>query len=393
MKRCRLPDCLSLRGGAVGANSLAMSQGLSIGVVGLGYWGPNLARNFSQLNGCRLGGLCDSDDARLTKTRAAHPGVPGYADFGAMLEDPFLDAVAVATPVRQHFPLARAALLAGKHVLVEKPLAASTAECVELIELAERSRLSLMVGHTFLYSAPIRMIRKIIASGDLGEIRYINTQRLNLGLFQKDINVVWDLAPHDLSIILHLLGRIPISVNCQGNAHVTPGIEDVANLSLNFPNGEFATIQSSWLEPRKVRQMTIVGTRKMVTYDDIEPMEKIRIYDARVERPPHYDNFGEFQYAYHYGDSYIPRIEQSEPLRRMCEHFLESILQGTPPLTCGERGLEVVRILEASSASLKANGGPVVVPTASPGTRVMAGAGVNSPYPNRTNGFHAPRIA
>lgn len=371
---------------------MLMSQELSIGVVGLGYWGPNLARNFNQMEGCCLGGLCDNDDARLKKSRVMHPDVPCFGDFDAMLEDPFLDAVAVATPVRQHFPLAKAALLAGKHVLVEKPFAANSAECVELIELAARRGLTLMVGHTFLYSAPIRMIRKIIASGDLGEIRYINTQRLNLGLFQKDINVVWDLAPHDLSIILHLLGRTPVSVNCQGNAHVTPGIQDVANLSLNFINGEFATIQSSWLEPRKVRQMTIVGTRKMVIYDDIEPMEKIRIYDARVERPPHYDNFGEFQYAYHYGDSFIPRIEQSEPLRRMCEHFLESILCGTPPLTCGERGLEVVRILEASSASLKANGGPIAVSAESPGKRMLARAGVTSPNPNRYYGFHAPSI-
>lgn len=372
---------------------LVMSQELSIGVVGLGYWGPNLARNFSQLSGCRLSGLCDNDDERLRKTRIMHPEVPCYRDFGAMLKDPFLDAVVVATPLRQHFPLTKVALLAGKHVLVEKPFAASSAECMELIQLAARRGLTLMVGHTFLYSAPIRMIRKIIASGDLGEIRYINTQRLNLGLFQKDINVVWDLAPHDLSIILHLLGRTPVSVNCQGNAHVTPGIEDVANLSLNFQNGEFATIQSSWLEPRKVRQMTIVGTRKMIIYDDIEPMEKIRIYDARVERPPHYDTFGEFQYAYHYGDSYIPRIEQTEPLRRMCEHFLESILQGTPPLTCGERGLEVVRILEASSASLKSNGGQVAVSAEPPGKRKPAAAGLTSPSPNRTNGYHAPSIA
>ncbi len=349
-----------------------MVSGFSIGVVGLGYWGPNLARNFSQLAGCRLAGLCDLDDERLEKMRMSHPDIPRYRDFDEMLRDPDLDAVAVATPVRRHFPLAKAALLAGKHVLVEKPLAASSAECEELIALAAERNLILMVGHTFLYSAPIRMIRQLIGSGELGEIRYINTQRLNLGLFQKDINVVWDLAPHDLSIILHLLDRTPSSVNCQGNAHVTPGIEDVANLSLHFRDGQFATIQSSWLEPRKVRQMTIVGTRKMIIYDDIEPMEKIRIYDARVDTPPHYDNFGEFQYAYHYGDSYIPRIEQAEPLRQMCQHFLDSITNGTPPLTCGERGLEVVRILEACSESLKSNGGPVDVPAGSPAARVTA---------------------
>ncbi|MEX1116469.1 MAG: Gfo/Idh/MocA family oxidoreductase [Akkermansiaceae bacterium] len=336
-----------------------MSHGLSIGVVGLGYWGPNLARNFNQLPGCGLSALCDLDPGRLEKMLPLYPGVPIYTSFEEMLVHADLDVVAVATPVPHHFPVAKAALLAGKHVMVEKPLAASVAECEELIELAESRGLNLMVGHTFLYSAPIRMIKKIIDSGDIGEIRYINSQRLNLGLFQKDVNVVWDLAPHDISIILHLLGQMPDFVNCQGNAHITPGIEDVSNLSLRFQSGQFATIQSSWLEPRKVRQMTIVGTRKMIVYDDIEPMEKIRIYDTRIECPPHYDSFGDFHYSYHYGDSFVPYIEQSEPLRQMCQHFIDGILTGSRPLSCGKSGLEVLRILEASSKSLKANGAAV----------------------------------
>jgi predicted dehydrogenase len=171
-----------------------------------------------------------------------------------------------------------------------------------------------MVGHTFLYSAPVRKIVEIVQAGDIGEIRYINSRRLNLGLFQKDINVAWDLAPHDISIILHVLGELPETVNCQGNAHVTPGIEDVTNISLSFRQKRFATIQSSWLEPRKVRDMTIVGTRRMIVYDDLQTHEKIRIYDVRVERPPHYDTFADFHYSYHYGDSYIPHIQQEEPL-------------------------------------------------------------------------------
>lgn len=336
-----------------------MSHGLSIGVVGLGYWGPNLARNFNQLQGCGVKALCDLDPTRLEKFAPLYPSVARFSSFETMLDDVDLDAVAVATPVPHHYPVAKAALLAGKHVLVEKPFAASVAECEELIELAQCRGLTLMVGHTFLYSAPIQMIKKIIDSGELGEIRYINSQRLNLGLFQKDINVVWDLAPHDISIILHLLGRTPDFVNCQGNAHITPGIEDVSNLSLSFKSGQFATIQSSWLEPRKVRQMTIVGTQKMIVYDDIQPMEKIRIYDTRIERPPHYDSFGEFHYSYHYGDSFLPYIEQSEPLRQMCQHFVDRILDGNPALSCGQRGLEVLRILEASSHSLKSNGAAV----------------------------------
>lgn len=339
-----------------------MNSGPSIAVAGLGYWGPNLARNFSQLPVCRLGALCDSDPERLARIRPQHPLVPRFESFETMLEEAEIDAVAIATPLRHHHRLARAALLAGKHVLVEKPFAGSSAQCGELISLARDRGLTLMVGHTFLYSAPVSMIREIVQSGDLGEIRYINSQRLNLGLFQQDINVAWDLAPHDISIILHLLGKMPVSVNCQGNAHITPGIEDVTNLSMSFPDGQFATIQSSWIEPRKVRQMTIVGTRKMIVYNDIEPREKIRIYDTRVERPPHYDNFGEFQYSYHYGDSFLPHIEQSEPLRQMCGHFIDCVTTGATPLSNGASGRDVVRILEASSESLRGDGGAVLLP-------------------------------
>lgn len=336
-----------------------MSDLLSVGVVGLGYWGPNLARNFNNLPECKLGALCDLDAERLGRIGDLYPGAARFDDFDRMLAEAELDAVVVATPVSYHHPLAKASLLAGKHTLIEKPMASSAAECEELIGIADEKALTLMVGHTFLYSDPVRMIAEIVNSGDLGEIRYINSQRLNLGLFQKDINVAWDLAPHDISIILHLLGHMPTVVNCQGNAHITHGIEDVSNMSLEFPGRQFATIQSSWLEPRKVRQMTIVGTRQMVVYDDIEPLEKIRIYDVRVEPPPHYASFGEFQFSYHYGDSRIPRIEQMEPLKRMCGHFAECARTGTEPLTSGRNGLNLVKILEACSESLQAGGGPV----------------------------------
>jgi predicted dehydrogenase len=272
-----------------------------------------------------------------------------------------LDAVVVATPVKDHYAVAKESLLAGKHTLIEKPMASCSAECEELIGIAERKGLVLMVGHTFLYSSPVRKIVEIVQAGDIGEIRYINSRRLNLGLFQKDTNVAWDLAPHDISIILHVLSEFPIVVNCQGNAHVTSGIEDVTNISLSFEHKRFATIQSSWLEPRKIREMTIVGTRRMIVYDDLETNEKIRIYDVRVERPPHYDTFADFHYSYHYGDSYIPYIKQEEPLRAECQHFLDCIEKGTRPLTSGREGLELVRILEAASASLKANGAPVTL--------------------------------
>ncbi len=331
---------------------------LNIGVIGCGYWGPNLIRNFNSLPDCNLKAVCDRDESRRRHMLSLYPGVKAVEDSETLFADKEIDAIVVAAPVRYHYPLAKAALLAGKHVLIEKPMASSSAECEELIELADREGLTLMVGHTFIYSEPVSKITQIINSGDIGDISYINSQRLNLGLFQKDINVAWDLAPHDLSIILHILGESPTHVNCQGNAHITPGIEDVTNMSLSFGK-RFATIQSSWLEPRKVRQMTIVGTKRMIVYDDLQPLEKIRVYDVRVDRPPHYDSFAEFQYSYHYGDSYIPRIEHSEPLKVQCQHFLDCIMKGTTPMTCGRRGLELVRILEASSDSLRSGGSPV----------------------------------
>lgn len=336
-----------------------MKTPVSVGVVGCGYWGPNLIRNFSRLPGWKVGAMCDSNQERLDSLRSLYPSVPHLTDFGELLRKPGLQAIAIATPVKHHFPLAKASLLAGKHTFIEKPMASSVAECEELVEIAEREGLVLMVGHTFLYSAAVQKMAEIIRSDEIGKIRYINSRRLNLGLFQKDINVAWDLAPHDLSIILHLLGEFPISINCSGNAHVTPGIEDVTNMSLTFSEQRFATVQSSWLEPRKVREMTIVGSRQMIVYDDLQTHEKIRVYDVRVERPPHYDTFAEFHYSYHYGDSRIPYLKQEEPLKTECEHFLECIENGTESLSGGRAGLELVQVLEAASASLKANGAPI----------------------------------
>ena len=337
-----------------------MKSHISVGIIGCGYWGPNLVRNFRSLPNCRVKAMCDLSETRLQHMRTLYPEIEGMTDYQQLLKSD-VDAVVIAAPVKYHFPLAKASLLAGKHTLIEKPMAASAEECEELIEIAERNGLVLMIGHTFLYSAAVRKIVEIIQSGDIGDIRCINARRLNLGLFQKDINVAWDLAPHDISIILHVLGEFPVSVNCQGNAHVTPGIEDVTNMSLSFRHKRFATIQSSWLEPRKIREMTFVGTRRMIVYDDLQTSEKIRIYDARVERPPHYDTFAEFHYSYHYGDSYIPHVKQDEPLKVECQHFLDCITKGSRPLSSGRDGLDLVRILEASSQSLKTNGGPVAL--------------------------------
>jgi predicted dehydrogenase len=336
-----------------------MKKQIAVGVIGCGYWGPLLVRNFKGLSDCRLKAVCDTSEARLKHLVTLYPDVEGMTNLEEFLGAAELDAVVIATPVKGHYKLAKASLLAGKHTFIEKPMAASSEECEELIEIADRNGLVLMIDHTFLYSAPVRKIVEIVQAGDLGDIRYINCRRLNLGLFQQDINVAWDLAPHDISIILHILGELPVTINCQGNAHLTPQVEDVTNMSLSFPKKRFVTIQSSWLEPRKVREMTVVGTRRMIVYDDLRTSEQIRVYDVRVERPAHYDTFAEFQYSYHYGDSYIPHIKQEEPLKLACQHFVDCIETGSQPITGGRQGLELVRILEAASASLKMNGAPV----------------------------------
>ncbi|HZR16416.1 MAG TPA: Gfo/Idh/MocA family oxidoreductase [Verrucomicrobiae bacterium] len=350
---------------------------LNVGVVGCGYWGPNLVRNFRQSSDCNLKVLCDASDTRLGHMRRLYPELATTNKFDDLLNDSELDAVVIATPVRFHYTMAKAALSVGKHVFIEKPMARTEAESIELVELAERQGLVLMVGHTFLFSPAVRRMKEIINAGDIGEVQYIAARRLNLGLFQKDINVAWDLAPHDISILLHLLDESPLSVSCQGSSHVTRGIEDVTMMNLNFRKNLCAFIHNSWLDPKKVRQMTVVGSQRMIVYDDTEPLEKIKIYDARVEVPPHYDSFAEFTYSYHYGDSYVPYIKQDEPLKLECQHFLQCITEGTAPITNGRLGLEVVKILEASSESLRQHGAAV---------NLCASTPWNSAHHGRTNG-------
>ena len=336
-----------------------MNRKLKVGVVGCGYWGPNLIRNFRSLPDCQLKIMCDLSQQRLMHLKTLYPEVQRGMDYEHMLNGVELDAVVIATAVKSHYPMAKASLLAGKHTFIEKPMASSSEQCEELIAIAQKKGLVLMIGHTFLYAPPVRKIREIVDSGDIGEIRYICARRLNLGLFQNDINVAWDLAPHDISIILSVIGELPITVNCRGSAHIREGIEDVTTMCLGFAKQRTAIIHSSWLDPRKVREMTIVGSKRMIVYDDVAPLEKIRIFDTRVESPPHYDTFAEFQYAYHYGDMYVPYIKQEEPLKTECQHFLDCIKHGTPPLTDGKQGLELVRILEASTKSLEKGGAPV----------------------------------
>ncbi len=336
-------------------------KSITVAVAGCGYWGPNLVRNFAAASGCRVKTVCDSDQRRLDHIVQRYPGVAAETAFDAVLADDEIDAVVIATPMHLHYTMARAALAVGKHCFIEKPMAGSARECQELCRLAVAKGLVLTVGHTFLFSPSVRKIKQIIDSGEIGEVRYISARRLNLGLFQKHYNVIWDLAPHDISIIAYLMDAFPAVVNCQGKANVTPGIEDVANATFQFNGGGYAVVHVSWLDPRKVREMSIVGTRKMIVYDDLEPLQKVKVFDMRVEPPPHYDTFAEFQYAYHWGDMQAPYIKQEEPLSLECRHFLDCILKQETPLSDGPFGRRVVQALEAAAASLQLGGAQVKV--------------------------------
>ena len=325
---------------------------LKAGVIGCGYWGPNLIRNFQQLAGSEVKRVADLDSDRLEHMKRLYPSVKTTMDYRDIITDPEIDIVAVATPVKTHYRFASEALSAGKHVFVEKPIAASVSESRELIALAEKNQQKLMVGHTFLYTVAVRKMKEVIDSGELGKIYYISTQRLNLGLFQNDINVIWDLAPHDISIILYLLGKEPLSVSAHGTSHINPLIEDVAVVTLRFPENLMAIIHVSWLDPDKIRRITVVGSKKMMVYDDVQPTEKIKIYDKGVEKPKHYDTFAEFHYSYKYGDIIIPNISGAEPLRTELNHFIDCIVNDKEPLSNGKNGLDVVKILEATQKSL-----------------------------------------
>jgi predicted dehydrogenase len=303
--------------------------------------------------------VADLDEGRLSYIKDLYPTVEIATDYRELVNSNEIDVIAIATPVHTHHRFALEALNSKKHVFVEKPMASSSAQCTELIQLADQNSCKLMVGHTFVYTPAVAKMREIIASGELGDIYYINSQRLNLGLFQKDINVIWDLAPHDISIILYLLERGPLEVSAVGMSHMDPNIEDVATVSLFFEGKVIAFIQSSWLDPDKIRRMTVVGSKKMLVYDDIEPTSKIRIYDKSVEGPRYYDNFAEFAYSYKYGDIIIPQLKGGEPLRTELQHFLDCINNDVPCNSDGSAGLQVVQILEAAKASLESGGGRV----------------------------------
>jgi predicted dehydrogenase len=327
-----------------------------VGVIGCGYWGPQLIRNFVDLPDSQVRMVVEPRAERRLHIEQQFPQVQTTSNLDELLGDPEVEAVVIATPIRTHYRLARQVLLSGKHVLVEKPLATKVREVETLIALAEQRNLKLMVGHTFEYNPAVEELRRLVQSYALGNILYVDAARLNLGLFQPDINVVWDLAPHDISILHYILGMEPVAVSARGKSYVRPGVEDVAYVELIFPQDIVANVHVSWLEPCKVRRLTIVGDKKMIVYNDVSNDEKIRIYDKGVTRPVQTATFGEFQLSYRYGDIVSPRLNWQEPLRAECSHFLECIQTGNAVRSDGWSGLRVVRVLEGADRSLAQNG-------------------------------------
>jgi predicted dehydrogenase len=330
---------------------------IKVGVVGLGYWGPKLARNFAEMPDVTLAWACDLNQERLDHIRSLYPCVQATCDYRQVLASE-VDAVVLATNVSSHYRLALGALRAGKHVLIEKPLAAATAEAMEIAESAERHHLVAMVGHTFQYNAAVNAVRDLIKAGELGHVYYINATRASLGLLQPDINVVWDLAPHDVSILLHILHSEPFQVSAQGQVYIQKRqhIHEVAYMTLYFPSGILANIRVSWLDPVKQRRITVVGSRKMLVYDDIAD-QKVTLYDKGVEVPPYSDTPEEFNMSYRHGAETPVPVAWREPLRVECEAFRDWIVTGKPACSDAWTGVKVVHILETAQRSLNNGGG------------------------------------
>jgi predicted dehydrogenase len=324
---------------------------IGLGIVGYGYWGPNIVRNFSAQPDCRVVAVCDKNSAALARVASRHPGVRTVSDVDDIVNSAEIDAVAIVTPVSWHYPLAKKALENGKHVFIEKPFTATSAEAEELIEIAERKNLQIMVDHTFLFTGAVRKMKQLIDEGALGPLYYYDSTRVNLGLFQHDVNVLWDLAPHDLAIMDYLIGLKPELVVATGRAHVNT-LEDVAYLTIYFPGSVIAHINVNWLSPVKVRTTLVGGQRKMLVWNDLDPTEKIRVYDkgadVRTEQGVH-----QLLVSYRSGDMWAPKIEELEALQIESRYFLDCVTNGTRPFNDGHAGLRVVRLLEAAEQSLK----------------------------------------
>jgi predicted dehydrogenase len=337
---------------------------ITVGVIGYGYWGPNLVRNFSEAPGGRVGFVTDIRAERLPQITARYPGMKVSVDSRDLLRDPAVDAVVVATPVSTHFDLAMAALRAGKHVLVEKPMTATSDQSLALIDEAEKRGLVLMVDHTFVYTNAVRKIRELTQGGDLGDIYYYDSVRINLGLFQHDVNVLWDLAVHDLSIMDFVLGQTPVSVSATGLAHVSGQPENIAYMTMFFEGRLIAHVHVNWLAPVKVRRTLLGGSRRMIVFDDLEASEKIKVYDRGISVNPSQENVYQMLIGYRAGDMWAPQLGVTEALQTEARHFIDCIANRKRPITDGHAGLRVVRLLEAATHSMS-NHGRLVPLTAS----------------------------
>jgi predicted dehydrogenase len=327
---------------------------LKFGVIGYGYWGPNIVRNLRSLEGCQVVGICDQSPAARKRIQSANPGIPIYSDHNELVSSPDVDAIAVITPVWTHFEVAKAALENGKHVFVEKPFTSSVAQAEELINLAEQKHLKIMVDHTFLFTGAVRKIRKLLDEGVLGKLYYYDSTRVNLGLFQHDCNVIWDLAPHDLSIMNHLLSEDAEAISATGQTHLN-GHEDIAFITAYFPEKMIAHINVNWLSPVKVRTTLIGGEKKMLVWNDLEADEKLKIYDKGVDVKSQ-EGLYNLLVSYRSGDMWAPQVEQVEALRLELNYFAECIQKNETPFNDGHAGMEVVRMLEAANESVAKRG-------------------------------------
>jgi predicted dehydrogenase len=332
---------------------------LKVGVIGCGYWGPNLIRNFDGLPDARVSAICDLDPSRLTPLGDKYPQSELMTDAAALIARPDVDAIAIATPVSTHFDLALAALRAGKHVLVEKPLTASSEQAGRLIDEAAKRKLVLMVDHTFVYSGTVRTVHDLIETDDVGDITYYDAVRVNLGLFRHDVNVLWDLAVHDLSIMDYLLDEQPVAVSASGAAHVAGQTENIAYITVFYDNSLIAHVHANWLSPVKIRHTLLGGTKKMIVCNDLEPVEKVKVYDSGVVLSDDPDDTRRLRVGYRIGAMYAPPVDMTEALKVEAAHFADCIEHGSTPVTDGSAGLRVIRILEAATKSIAARGRPV----------------------------------
>src|SRR5215212_2051769 len=332
---------------------------VGIGVVGFGYWGPNLVRNFANSESSRVLGVSDLDPAKLALSKRLYPTVATTHDFRDILQDSAIDAVAIATPVHTHYELAMSTLRAGKHVFVEKPLAPNSDQVRRLIDEADRRNLTLVVDHTFLYTPAVQKIRQLVVEGALGEIYYYDSIRSSLGLFQTDVNVIWDLAVHDISIIRYILDEEPIAVSATGSSHVVGAPENMAHITLFFQSSCVGHVSVNWLSPIKVRQTFIGGSRKMIVYDDVEPTEKVKVYDKGITLNGSPEKAHQLRIGYRAGDMWAPHLPTTEALQTEVEHFVDCLRNGKRPISNGISGLRVVEVLEAASQSIRAQGKPI----------------------------------